>query len=130
VSADLPDRAGSIADRDRWYPVAVYKGGEVIEDASESLFDPEPEEAGYLWTEMWRGLSILVLRRTGLPIQIDGNTGWWIVGEPTRDDIAFERAPRSYGGGGPIRGRSDARDAWLDAVAVAESRNQRAEEKR
>jgi hypothetical protein len=128
VSADLPDRAEPFADRARWYPVLAFRGGEVEPDAAAKLFETALDNVGDYDGCPWYEVSILVARRSALPVPSTGlpdldEDGWRIIGEPGAEDIAFERSAETNA----ILDVDTARQVWLDAVAVAASRNQRAE---
>lgn len=118
--------AEPFVDRDRWHPVLLGQHGEVEPDpdryfaamagytdyADESaLYEVEPEE-----------MRVRVARRSALPTRTDDGT-WQSPGTYNSLDVA-----REFGDNGmdEFEELDDAKAAWLDAVAVAAFRNQRA----
>ena len=116
------------ADRDRWYPMlaiveevhpdAISLAGENWRTWIENVIGID--EHGCLVEEIGPNVMVLVGRRTGLPSR--HNNYWSVAVGAEPFDIAIQTGePDGF------LMPEELRDAWLDAVAVAESRNQRAE---
>lgn len=127
TASDLPDRATPEpwADRERWYPV-LYIGGEARLDMEATMpGDTGSDIAEMVANEGGHLIQILVARRSALPVRRHDGI-WWSPGAKS-EDFGPDFSHTADGDFGTV---TEVRDAWLDAVAVAAARNQRAEEKR